>query len=117
MIKLDRPSRVRIGGFVYKIEWMDGNWTSSVNRYGECSSVNQVIRINDTISTERTASTFIHELTHAIIDWFGINSEKMTDEDAAHALGKCFPIIWRDNPAAFEWWGSLVRGESDAVEK
>ena len=110
---MNRPTSIRIGGYDYSILWVDGNWTSSTCKYGECDFVNCVIRINGTLPNQRIADTFMHELTHAVVDVFGMSHDKeYSCEWLAEAMGKCLPMLWRDNPDAFAWWNELVNSNT-----
>lgn len=112
-----RPTSVRIGTADYRIEWMDGNWSAGSVRYGECAYTTQVIRINADRPPMAVASTFIHEITHAIADWYGLDDGRdYSCECLATTIGAMLPMVWRDNPAAFEWWQSLIAGDNNGSE-
>ncbi len=108
-MKIERPNSIRIGGFTYAIEWVDGNWTASNGRYAETDLLGCEIRINASLSNARLADSFMHEITHAVIDWYGYTDDNQIGLEAvATTMGKCLPMVWRDNPGAFAWWSGLL---------
>jgi hypothetical protein len=108
--RLDKPTSIKIGALDYAIEWQDGNWMAASERFGECSFTQQVIRINGTMPAHRVATTFLHEVTHAVLAHFGVHDEKQDDEDIATMIGTGLTMVWRDNPDVLKWWSSLICG-------
>jgi len=111
-----RPTTVRVGCYTYAIEWVDGTWTAGTNRYGECDYLTQIIRVNGQLSNTRIAETFLHELMHAVSDWYGrADAETIDREDLCLMVGHCLPMIWIDNPEVFAWWCELIGADMETV--
>ncbi len=61
------PKQVQIGGLVYTIEFGENLKRLRVDdRYGECSTSEQIIRLDTVWSNQQVTLTFIHECIEAI---------------------------------------------------
>lgn len=105
------PATVRIGPFDYEIRWMDRIEASDSSAFGLHNGNDHCIRLERSRRRQRVASTFLHEVIHAINQVFGterdkrgrVNEEQCT---AGLAFGMC--AFHRDNPDATEWWSRLL---------
>lgn len=72
--------------------------SASAHRFGEFSSIEQVIRLQaDMPSRFKAVDTFFHEVTHAFYWVYGIDDADK-EERAVSVLG-----LHRDNPWLSEW--------------
>lgn len=97
------PKSLRIGPLDWRIErWAPIAATAS-KRYGECSHLEQVIRVDSAIvSQHKVADTLLHEISHAIYVQYGI-----MDDDKEERIVGTFSTGWlqvyRDNPSLLTW--------------
>jgi hypothetical protein len=104
----NRPNSIKVGGLLYTVEWRDGSWCAGTSHWGECNFVEQVIRINGDMLPDHIASTFLHEVTHAVLSHFGECDTKNDDESICTIIGNGLSMVWRDNPKVFDWWQTLL---------
>jgi len=103
------PNKLKIGHLDYDIKWVGDDWIAESNRTGEINYVKQEIKIAETLKPEKLADTFLHEIIHAIITHFSrISTTPIARELISEYCAAGLVMVWRDNPAAFEWWSSLI---------
>lgn len=97
------PALMRVGGFDIKIEKWTVHQAAGAARYGEFSSIEQVIRIQLGISSRyKAVDTFLHEVNHALFWAYGIEDEDK-EERIVGALGTAWMTLHRDNPWLCDW--------------
>lgn len=102
------PDRVRIGPYDFFVEKWDAVSAAENQRYGECSSMAQTIRIQLNFATRwKAVDTFMHELTHAVLWAYGPFGEKddeeLKEETMAGVMGTAMVGFFRDNPWFTKW--------------
>ena len=97
------PEVVRIGPFDFRIIHWTHHQASSVSRYGECSSIEQAIRLQtDMPSRYKGVDTFLHEVCHAIYWAYGILDDDK-EERIVSVLATAMSALYRDNPWLTSW--------------
>ena len=95
------PSVIRVGLFDFRIEKLSGN--QCTNKFGECSTVEQAIRIQRTMPTRyKAVDTFIHEVIHAIYWSYGAQDTD-GEERMVELMATGMSIVHRDNPWLVDW--------------
>jgi hypothetical protein len=99
----DLPSGVRVNAFDFKIEKWEPAAAERARRYGECSIVDQIIRIRtDFSSPEKAADTLLHELSHAIWWAHGIDDAD-AEERTVNLTTTGWTALYRNNPWLLTW--------------
>ena len=104
------PDRIRVAAFTYRLEYLPGI-PNDGETYGHWNAAQCCIQLRHEVSPQRVADAFLHEVTHAGLEAMGYGCEVADGEAAATFNGLFWPMFWRDNPEALEWWLGLVRGE------
>jgi len=78
------PREVTILGLKYKVELVEVV-SKYLPRIGEINYIEQVIRIDSTLSEERKQQTLLHEILHGICEQLGLD-EINNDEKAISAI-------------------------------
>jgi hypothetical protein len=103
------PQRLRVGPFDYTVQSWPSREASAAERFGECDRFNNVIRVRDDISEQRSAETMIHEILHAVWDTQGLG-----DNDAEERIVTCLALglsqVIRDNPDFVAWMQQNLEG-------
>ena len=106
-----RPSRVKVGPFVYKIQFMKGGLEKHeffkkgrTKTYALGMFVGQhgLILINTEQAEEQQKETLLHELMHACA--YVSSGNGIDDEESA--ISSISPTLWavlRDNPRVTKW--------------
>lgn len=90
--------RVRIGAFDFDIKFWDTHETYSTQKFGECSSVEFVIRMQREFQCRTKAvDTLFHEILHAMYYTYGIRSGD-DEERTVAAISTGLVALFRDNP-------------------
>ena len=99
------PRKIKIAGFDFQIKRWTHHESSGVQRYGEFSSIEQVIRLqHDMPSAFKAVDTFLHELGHALYWVFGLKSED-DEERTGSTMSSGWVTVYRDNPWLAKWIG------------
>lgn len=94
---------IRVAGFDLRIEKWTHQQAASMARYGEFSSIEQTIRIqNDMPSRFKAVDTVMHEISHAIFWAYGIEDGDK-EERVVSVLGTAWMALHRDNPWLAGW--------------
>jgi hypothetical protein len=102
------PDHVRIAGFDFKLERWTHHQAAGSARYGEFSSVEQVIRIQqDMPSPFKAVDTLLHEISHGICWVYGIK-EGDNEERTVSILGTAWMTLHRDNPWLAKWLSKVL---------
>ena len=97
------PSTVRIGPFDFALIPWTTPQAQAAHRYGECSSIEQVIRIQrDMASPTKCVDTLVHEVSHAFWWAYGIEDGDK-EERIVGVLGTAWTAFYRDNPWFLDW--------------
>lgn len=94
--------KVRVGGIDYKVELKDLSTRKDEEeglQLGWCVFKEDLIEINENLTTARQHQTFIHELMHAVLFEAGIEQ----DEDIVNRVGLIMYQVLKDND--FSWMG------------
>jgi hypothetical protein len=109
---MNRPTKVKVGALDYEIRWHDKDWHDSTNCRGEIVFPQQRINLADDLPPQELASTFLHEVIHAILQHYdraGDNRDiPISRENVCEYCSYGIQMVWRDNPEAFEWWQGLI---------
>lgn len=101
-----QPQSVKIGPFNYKIIWLDRSQEETTQHFGYSNHNDQSITVCSTRKRQKVASTFLHEVKHAIRHVFGAEANKrgmISDEDSIASDTYGFCAFIRDNPTAMQW--------------
>jgi hypothetical protein len=109
---MNRPTKLKVGPLDYTLIWESVDWEVGAQRFGECSPNICEIRITERCSGYRLACIFAHEVAHALASMDGCY-EQADAEEIADVASYSMVAFWRDNPDAFDWWISLVKGVTD----
>lgn len=105
------PDTIRIGPYDLKIEKWDTSAAQATRRWGEFSSVEQIIRIQKGMPTPfKVVDTFFHEAAHAIY-WAYSIAEKDGEERTVSMFGTGLMALFRDNPWLPAWLYTSLGGE------
>ncbi len=104
-------SVVKVGGFDFAIEYMNLHEAAASRRYGECSTIEQLLRFQQEMPSRfKAVDTVLHEIFHAIYWTFGIEDEDK-EERIVSALGSAMMQVHRDNPWLAVWINETLHGE------
>lgn len=99
------PSHVRIGAFDISIGTMNPHETMGKLRWGEFSSAEQAVRIQEHWpSRHKLIDTLMHEIMHGIYWAYGIGDDDKEERIVA-AFASALVALYRDNP----WLLDLVK--------
>ena len=107
-----RPDKVRVGCVWFDILWKDDRWERSSNSIAQCDSKCHTLTFGNCATGTHLAASFAHELFHAAAYVISRNDDSIKCEDAADIAGYQFVDVWIDNPEVFDWWISLVKGDT-----
>jgi hypothetical protein len=97
------PKTMRVGGYDFRIQKVSTAEAASSQRYGECSSVQQLIGIQEWFpSRYKCVDTVVHEITHAIFWAYDLKDDDK-EERIVCALGSGWMAFYRDNPWFLDW--------------
>lgn len=100
--------KVKIGSISYTFELMHEKEEATRKLWGEAVAGDQKIRLAPGQSLERMVITLVHEITHCVHWYYGLNDE--SEEEAFTHLGTNGLIaVWRDNPVLFDWIHKSIR--------
>lgn len=97
------PDSVRVGAYDFRIVRWSSLEASAGMKYGECSTIEQNIKIQVNMpSRYKAVDTFIHELLHAMYWAYGVEDEDK-EERIVGMLASAWVVFHRDNPWYFDW--------------
>lgn len=97
------PTQLRIGSYDYQVVVMNPNDPDNTRLFGDMSAAMQRIRIAPGMTPKRLANTFMHEVLHAVNEYFGIDDQSTEEQGVTQgANGLC--LFFQNNPAACQWW-------------
>lgn len=91
------PDSLRIGPFEIQVMPWNPMSAASSRRYGEFSSMEQVIRVDPNAGKIKTCDTLLHEVLHAIY-WVYTIDEKDGEERTVAMLSTALLQVFMDNP-------------------
>lgn len=97
------PKQLKVGAFDYEIESWDSLAAESSMRYGECSMLQQKIRVAENLGPQHQGQTLLHEILHAACQQQSILEDGDEQEEVVRALSLGLAAVMRDNPKVFEW--------------
>lgn len=95
------PPSIRVGPFDWTIEVWPSALACAANHYGECDSVNQIIRLRMDVPSAHVAETFLHEMLHAM--WFTGRCADGEEEKIVGIMSMQWLQVFRDNPWLPTW--------------
>jgi len=102
-----RPTKIKVACF--DIDIVDWKPHSTRGKFGEYSSLENIIRIDFSVDKINIVDTLIHEINHAIFWAYGIE-----DEDKEERLIGVFSTAWTqvfgDNPDLLEFIKDSLKG-------
>ncbi|WP_370198651.1 hypothetical protein [Bradyrhizobium elkanii] len=104
------PEMIRVAGFDIRIERWTNHQAAGVSRWGEFSSIEQTIRIqNDMPSRFKAVDTVLHEISHAIYWAYGIEDDDK-QERIVSVFGTAWMTLHRDNSWLADWIKNALAG-------
>lgn len=105
------PNSIRVGPFDFTVrEWTHQEGYSR-GRYGEMSTVDFTISVDQTTAPVKLVDTILHEIGHAIYWAYGIEDGDQ-EERLVGTLATAWTQVWRDNPSLLHWVGATL-GRAD----
>ena len=103
------PACVRVAGYDFAIAKMNWHETTSKQRWGECSTTEQSIRLQASFPTPfKAVDTFLHEAMHAVFWAYGVHDEDKEERIVA-TLGTALMTLHRDNPWLAGWIAAALK--------
>jgi hypothetical protein len=97
------PETVRVGVYEFRIEKWNQHQASANRRWGECSTVEQFIRLQVDMPTRyKAVDTVMHELMHAMYWAYGVQDEDK-EERVVIIMASALAALHRDNPWLAIW--------------
>ena len=100
------PGMIKIGYMDFTLESWDARAANSARRYGECSHIEQTIRV-EFCHGRKSANTLIHEIMHAVAAMQNVE-DGATEEQFVTSVANGLSTVWRDNPDVFAWIGKTL---------
>lgn len=96
------PTTIKVGFVDYLIESWEPKTAAGAHRYGECSHLDQAIRVDFSHDARQSAHTLLHEIMHAASRLQDVE-DGLTEEQFVSRVSNGLATIWRDNPAVLAW--------------
>lgn len=109
----DRPTQILLGGFTFKVCWMDKSWSEDSGRQGEISYNHHELRIRVDIPPEKIAAVFVHEVAHGLMWYYEYHNWPNREEAFAQCAAYGLQGFWKANPDAFRWWVGMMEWSQD----
>lgn len=111
------PDHVRVGGFDFAIVKWGAHAATAAQRWGECSTIEQMIRVQLNMPTPfKAVDTVLHEITHALYWVYGIHDDDK-EERIVGAMASAWMQIYRDNPWLLDWIKDALKPTSTTVRR
>lgn len=102
------PATIKVAGFDFAIAKMNWHEASSKNRWGECSTAEQTIRMQESFpSPYKAVDTFLHECLHAVYWSYSVRDEDKEERIVA-TFSTALMTLHRDNPWLAKWIGDAL---------
>lgn len=103
------PPTIRVCGHDITIERWGSTAANACHRWGEFSSVEQMIRIREDMPTpQQAANTLLHEVNHAVFWLYGVGKDD-DEERIVTTLANAWTAVYRDNPWLPFWLSECIR--------
>lgn len=99
------PTRIKVGGHVYRVREWDRADARSRNRWGETSHRDLTIDVDEDCPEPRRKEVLLHEVLHCIFNEWNIDPRD-GEEKVVSAMALGLVAVLRDNPKFLRW---LVR--------
>lgn len=101
-------NKVKVGPFDFTIEEWPLLRGMSAQRYGECSTVEFVIRIDGSHGLIKLMDTLMHEINHAI--WFTYDIQDGDKEERiVGMIATAWTQVYRDNPWLLSYFMECIK--------
>ena len=106
--KTKPPKTLKIGARRYKVSRERNLINSSAQPlFGEHSSINQTIKLSDSMGPDLELDVFFHEIVHALHDHFDLPNGDV-EEHMCTTLGGGLAALFIDNPAFVKYVVAIV---------
>ena len=105
MAKLKLPPYAKVAHRKYRIEVWCHKAAQASQRYGECSSVEAVIRIDESLDAEKARDTLLHEVLHAIYAEYRLEDEDK-EERTVSTIATALTQVMVDSAELRKWLGA-----------
>ncbi len=92
------PESIKVGGFTYQIEIVEGLWRETGN-WGECIHPLSLIKLDASMVGQELSYCFLHEVLHAIDMVF---TNRILDESCVSGISQGFHQVFGDMGIIFE---------------
>jgi Zn-dependent peptidase ImmA (M78 family) len=106
---LKLPKSIRVACFDIAIKDWEHVGAAAHSRYGEYSSIEEVIRVDTSHSPVRVAETLIHEISHAIFDLYHL-ADNDEQERTVGQFATGMTQVLRDNQEVIEFLKDSLLG-------
>jgi hypothetical protein len=98
------PRTLALGGTRYKVKFKSALRSPQDNTKcnGYCDFKNRVVAIDEDLDDNNLEQTFLHEVVHAIIDVWAIDSDIQLDESTVDRLASGFHAFIEQNKGVFK---------------
>jgi hypothetical protein len=96
------PSPIKVDEFYYEVVSWEQKDAQDMDRYGEVSLPQKIIRIDESYGPKQSAESLIHELMHVLFYRRGIQRER-NEERVVKQLSHGIAALFHDNPALGPW--------------
>jgi hypothetical protein len=96
------PQHIKVDEFYYEIVSWKQKDAQDVDRYGETSLPQKIIRIDESYGPRQAAETLIHELLHILFYRRGVQRER-NEEHVVKQIAHGLAAVIHDNPALGPW--------------
>lgn len=97
------PTKLKIADRVYDIEMWEHKKALASNNYGEHSSYEMVIRVDESLDCTQMRNTMLHEILHAIWDTYVIKDGD-DEERMVTTLANAITATMVDNKELRDWF-------------
>ena len=96
------PGPIKVDEFYFEIVLMNPKDGNDLDRYGESSMAQKIIRIDESYGPRQAAETLIHELLHVLFKRRSLQKED-AEERIVVQLSTGLSAILHDNPTLGPW--------------
>lgn len=106
-----RPAHLRIGHYVFVIEWYGKDKELQDGKLGWCHPDTLTLGFAEEQKREMLVDTFIHEVLHALL-WYTNLQKQPEEERLVTGLATALCLFWHQNPEACAWWQEVMRAKA-----
>ena len=96
------PPRVKVAGWIYRIDSFSQNQSDNDNRLGHHHGTRQIIQVDTNFGVKVAAATLLHEILHAILYRFSWQPGD-PQERIVECIEEGLVAVLLDNPDLMEW--------------